>query len=141
MSVELEYFPQHDLLLIRVNGDITIEEYARLGPQTIAILRQATATTNVMIDLRALRHFPTSLKELRKYAVIAHDPTLGWIVVLTGERQTLKFIVTVLLQLQVRGAKMRVFDTLEETINFFKGLQPNAREYLNWLDDLYKSIQ
>jgi hypothetical protein len=141
MAFRFDYFPDCALILIRVQGDVSIEENREIGLQIVATLEQVETSADILFDLREIGRFPTSLGELRKTSAIIRSPRLGWMVLLTGDRPILRFIATALIQLQTRSARMRVFDTLESAIRFLKALQPSDRVRANGLDDLYQAVK
>lgn len=141
MAFHFEYFPDYSLILIRVEGDVSIEENREIGLQIVATLEQVATSADILFDLRAIGRFPTSLGELRRTSAIVRSPKLGWMVLLTGDKPLLKLVATALIQLQTRSVRMRVFDRLENAIHFLKELQPTARSRANWLDDLYQSVK
>lgn len=141
MAFEFQYFPEQEFILITVNGDVSLDENREIGLQIAATLEKAEMNADVLFDLRGMGRFPTSISQLRQTSAVITSPKMGWFVLLTGDRPLLKFVATVLIQLQASTARMRVFDTLEGAINFLKDTQPAARQRANWFDDLYKSVK
>ncbi len=141
MAFEIQYFPEQMLIFMRVHGDVSLEEYARISPDYWTVLERAETLTDVLVDLRSMRRFPTSIKQLRQASSDVSSPKVGWVILITGDKPILKFIATIMLQVQTRNGRMRVFDTLEGAIRFLKDMQPNARVRANLLDDLYKAVK
>lgn len=141
MAFEFQCFPEQGLILVRINGDVTLEENHAIGLQIVAALDNLDTSADVLFDLRAMGRFPTSISQLRQNSAVITSPKIGWFVLLTGDRPILKFVATVLIQLQTRAARMRVFDTLEKAVQFLKDTQPSSRERSNWFDDLYRTIR
>ncbi len=141
MAFEIRYFSEQMLIFFRVNGDVSLEEYREISPRYGMVLKQVETYTDVLVDLRAIHRFPTSISQLRKLSMDLGSPKVGWVILVTGDKPMLKFVATVLLQIQTRNGRMRVFDTLEDAIRFLKDMQPNARVRANLLDDLYKAVK
>lgn len=141
MAFELQYFAEQALILITVEGDVSLEEYKEISPQYLTMVEQVGMGTDVLVDLRTMRHFPTSINQLRQGSINVASPKISWIILLTGDRPILKLVATVLLQLQTSRVRMRVFDTLEDTIHFLKDTQPGARARSDWFDDFYKVMK
>lgn len=141
MAFEVEYYPEQALIFMVVAGDISLEEYARISPSYWAVLESVQGNVDVLVDLRAMRHFPTSISQLRKLSIDVGSPKVGWIILITGDRPMLKFVATILTQVQTRRSRMRVFDSLENAVHFLKDIQPNAVERGNLLDDWYQVVK
>lgn len=127
MTYKLQYFPEQAFILIRVDGDVTLEAYREIIPDFLAMLARVDTSADILFDVRAIGHFPTSISELRKTSAAVVNPKIGWIVLLTGDKPVLKFVAIVLTQLLHSTARMRVFDSLESAITFLKDVRPGVR--------------
>lgn len=141
MAFEIQYFPEQRLILIRVGGDVSLEEYRDISPRYWTVLQQVDTGVDVLVDLRSMGRFPTSISELRQASINLGSRKVDWVILITGDRPLLKFVATILLQLQTRNGRMRVFDALEGAIRFLKDIHPNARVRANLLDDLYQAVK
>lgn len=143
MPYTLQYFPEQRLILIRVTGAVSLAENREIGLRISDTLEavEPGVTSDLFFDLRTIGRFPTSISELRKTSAIIRSAKLGWIILLTGNNPLLKFVATVLIQLQTSSARMRVFDTLGDATNFLQATQPTSRDRIDWLDALRKSLE
>jgi hypothetical protein len=140
MAFEETYFPEEHLILIRVWGTVSLEENREIGQRMSALLDEADAKTDVLFDLRRLERFPTAIGELRQISAVVRSPRLGWIVLLT-DNILLKFVATILVQLQTRSKRFCVQDTLPNALHFLEGTQPDTPERKAWLSTLGRSLE
>jgi hypothetical protein len=140
MAFDFQHFSEHHFIVIRVSGSVSLEENYAIGLQLQAILEHVEASVDVLFDLRTLEQFPTSIRQLRSSSALIHNPKLGWIILLTGNKPLLKLVATALIQLQTRTGRIRVFDTLENTFDFLQETPPISRERRFWLTELSKTL-
>ena len=139
MAYEASYVEEQHLILIRVWGTVSLDENREIGQRLNAMLDQAYAKSDVLFDLRRLERFPTSLSQLRQASAVVRSPKLGWIVLLTGNI-LLKFVATVLIQVQTQSVNLRVFETPDAAAPFLQRTQADTAERKAWLADLGKRL-
>jgi hypothetical protein len=139
MAYEARYYAEQHLILIRVWGTVSLEENRDIGLRMSALLDQADAKSDVLFDLRRLERFPTSLNQLRQVSAVIRSPKLGWIVLLTSNI-LLKFVATVLIQVQTQSVNLRVFETPDAAAPFLQRTQPDTAERKAWLADLGRRL-
>jgi hypothetical protein len=123
MAYEASYFAEQHLILIRVWGTVSLDENREIGQRLNAMLDQADAKADVLFDLRRLERFPTSLNQLRQASAVVRSPRLGWIILLTSNI-LLKFVATVLIQVQTQSVNLRVFETPDAATPFLQRTHP-----------------
>lgn len=135
MAYEATYVSEHHLVLIRVWGTVSLEENREIGQCMGALLDEADAKTDVLFDLRQLERYPTSIGELRQMSAVVRSPKLGWVVLLT-DNILLKFVATILVQVQTGSKRFCVQDTLASALHFLESTQPASPVRKTWLADL-----
>src|SRR6266567_1337280 len=94
-----QFFPEQHLLYERVLGVLTLDEIAELHQGEIRSIEQAETPIHVLVDLRLLEQFPTSLIEIRNRVSIIDSPNLRWMILVINTNLVMKFLTSVVMQI------------------------------------------
>ncbi len=125
MAFEFRYIPEYQLIFERFFGKITLEDIYEVNRQAFAVVNQVDVNVNMLVDLRTIRSYPTSISQMRAMIKPTQNPRLVW-VVLVVSNPMIRMIASVLTQLAVRSARFRVFDDVREVVLFIGSLQATS---------------
>lgn len=67
------------LVLIKVSGDVSVEDAEVINAEVVALLRAGEPPVHVLSDLTELRKFPFDLIGMRRALSYLQEPNLGWV--------------------------------------------------------------
>jgi hypothetical protein len=122
MSYEISWYHEKRVLLVRIQGELTLEDMRQCSDAIYETLDLGTAPTHVIADLREIGHFPASLIALKNAARYLTHPKIGWIVVIGGPMLAQMFagILTRTTRINYHAAK-----TIEEAIQLLFEADPS----------------
>ncbi len=132
--------PEHQLLLIRVYGSVSLAENLEIGKRLQATLEQSETCMDVFFDLRSIGRFPLSINQLRQSSAMIKTPKLDHIILLMENNAVLSFVATMLLRLQTTTDRIRTFNSLEDALTFLHSIQDNSPARQQWISDLRSEL-
>jgi hypothetical protein len=100
-------------------GTVNLEEVEQIQHIFAAYLDLGKAPVHVLVDMTRLEEYPKSVSQLKSAMVMMNNQNLGWVVII-NQNPVLKFLTSVMTQLTVSNVRFRLFDTLEDGLEFLK---------------------
>ena len=75
---------------------------------------------HVVCDLKNIEKFPTNVAGMRKSLEQMDHERMGWVIVVGAGNALLRFVASVITQFIIRDVRLRMFDTLEQGIDFLR---------------------
>ena len=120
MPISISWIIEDKLLMVKMIGEVTMEELNDLTQNSLDILSQSAGEVHhQIIDLSETTKLPSHIKEIGDLTrpVNEHE-AMGWVIMFGIKNQLLKFIATMATQLS-RG-KVKVVDSYDDALDTLK---------------------
>jgi hypothetical protein len=115
------FYPEQHLLYECMFGNITLDEVSEFYQSQLDLLEQVDSPVHLVVDLRSLEKFPTSLKNISSQLKGVESEHMRWVILIANTSPILKFVVSTLIQIVLGQSRYRVFNTMDEALTFWKG--------------------
>lgn len=141
MTFSYSFYNEHQLLLLRVCGEVSLAESHEISERLQETLEATHGTpTDIFIDVREVTRFPKSLSDLKKINVRFPPDQFGYFIVLMEHNPVLSYLVIAVIRNLMNTMNVRIFLSLEEALTFLHSTQDNTQVRRNWLSDLRQSL-
>jgi hypothetical protein len=117
MAQEMNYWVERRVILHRVDGNLTSQEFRDANVKAVRLVQEGTAPVHHVIDAVRLGKVELNLKQLSEIVTLLREPNLGWVVLIGGNVIT-RFLASVMTQQD--PVKFRVVDTLDDAVQLIK---------------------
>lgn len=118
MAAKTTWYQENRVVLVTVQGELTLDDMARVDAEVIECIRQGSAVTplvHLLVDMRAMNKMPINLAQVQRTLTHLKEPALGWSVMI-GMSPVMRFIASTVIQMA--GARFRIVPTFEEGVAF-----------------------
>jgi hypothetical protein len=118
MPAAVSWYQENLVVLIQVQGELTLEEMAQVDKETVQHIRQGKQTNplvHLIVDMRAMSTMPINLSQVNRALTHLKEPGLGWSVMI-GMSPVMRFVASTVIQM-ARG-RFRIFEKAEDGIGF-----------------------
>lgn len=131
MPVKVGWLVENRISYFKYTGDVTIEEVTEAAAIGLEFLYQSDAPLIHSIqDNSEQTSFPKEVGQLMKSVRTAlSDPKMGWMMTVGLEGDVIRFVVT--LVGRIARTRHRMFDTLEETVEFLQHVDTSLPDLSN----------
>jgi hypothetical protein len=116
MSYEISWYIPQRVLLIRLTGELGLNDVEAMALDIKTMLEQGTAPVHILLDDTLGGEPPKSLRELKTRMEAVKDTGVGWVVGIGEVNAVAKFLVPLLMKI-VRINFVR-HSTLEDAVQF-----------------------
>lgn len=134
MSYEGSWYADKRVVLQRLWGTVTLEEAAQAHHTMVQFLDEGTPLVHVLVDLSQVEQFPTNLIALKRAMPPIEHSGMGWMLVCGAGNPMLRFVASTIIQIMMPGLRLRMFDTLDQSLTFLQD-QDSTLENLMALSD------
>lgn len=106
MPVTNEWLIEGRVLLTRVSGSVTMEELIVASANGTAMIETGAAPVYNLVDISAMKGFPTRVTEVRQISVGGTSPKLEWIIVYGIQNSMVNFLATLFTQFLKTNSKV-----------------------------------
>ncbi len=117
MTFTVTWHVPNRLYLVRIAGDLTLDELRDGLERTRAFVRAGEPPVHTIIDLRQLGSQPRNLPEIIKASSVLREPNLGWVMILSNDPFS-QFVASVVSQ--ITGARFKIFQDSAAVIEHLK---------------------
>lgn len=115
MEYTVQWHIPKRVILIRVSGDVSIEELARFNDDIVKHLNEGTAPVHLLSIGENIRRVPTNLMKIKQTTTYLQHPNMGWTVIVQEKPNPLTgFMVSV--ATQATGMKLRQVKSLTDGV-------------------------
>lgn len=104
--------------MAHVVGDQTLDQFATLNEELIALLDAGDAPVHLLIDVSQMGSIPSNIMKVQQTFTYLRHPALGWSLFI-GEMNALTRLVVSVTN-QVSGLDIKLVNTLEEALLLLK---------------------
>lgn len=115
MTYEVFWHTPKHIMTVRMKGDITLEEVREIHAIVTQLGQESRQMVHLMIDMRDVTSFPTSLMRLSRALGMVDNRRFGWLLIISDD-PVLRFLMTTLGKLI--KARFRVFGEGENALDF-----------------------
>jgi hypothetical protein len=120
MPYQTSWYQEKRVIYIRVWGDVTIDEIHEMSEEQGQYLNQGKPLVHSISDITHVQSFPNNLAQLRDSMQASRHPNVGWILIVGPTTPLKRFFTSMLTQILIPKARFRMFDKMEEAVNFLK---------------------
>ncbi|MCA0457633.1 MAG: hypothetical protein LCI00_26945 [Chloroflexi bacterium] len=115
MDYTMEWHIPKRVILIRVSGDVSLEELERFNNDILKHLNEGIAPVHLISIGENIRRVPTNLMKIRQTTTYLQHPNMGWTVIVQEKPNPLSgFMVSV--ATQASGMKLRQVKSLADAL-------------------------
>jgi len=118
MPYRFEFYPEKHLIYLCYFGNVTLDDAHDGQECLIAKLAEVDSYVHTLMDLRYMQEFPTSIKLLKNVMRPIQSENLHWMILVTNNNRLVKYLGSILMQVLIRGVRLRLLDTMEEALEF-----------------------
>lgn len=127
MEYKLEWSVPRRVILIKVSGDVSLDELRQFNTELIAFLNEGTAPTHLISIGNDIRRVPTNLMHIRESISYIQHPHIGWTIIVQEKPNPLtSFFVSV--AMQATGMKLRQVKTLNDALTTLQRIDQTLRD-------------
>src|SRR5687767_14970843 len=116
MPISTFWLLEQRIIGVRDYGDITLTELRQTNADVIAMLDAGSAPVHLLLDLTALRKFPTLISASANTMSFLHHPALGYVAVWGIRNPILVPILKVIGR--IVSVDPQIVDSLEQALRF-----------------------
>jgi hypothetical protein len=117
MPFQQRWYVNKRVLLIKMYGDLDLDEMTRNNDEMVAKMNEGTPLVHILIDDAKVGKIPASLGQLKQIFTGPH-PSAGWVILIGPGSQIQNFLVGMIGK--ILRANIRREATLEAAIKFLR---------------------
>jgi hypothetical protein len=118
MSYEVKWRTEDSIILVRLWGDLSIDEFPEFDRLILQHIDQSQRSlVHVWVNLKEVTKFPANVRQVHKALTHLNHERVGWSVIITDNR-LIKFVGHMITQLTKN--RFRAFTTEAEATEFLK---------------------
>jgi hypothetical protein len=117
---EVSWYQKQRVIYWRVWGQSTLEEIAQMGKGQQKLVNEGTVPVHLIANVTDVENFPTDLRQLKVALDGINHPHLGWTLIVGTTTPLKRFVTTTVIQMVIPGVRLRMFNTLDEAVEFLK---------------------
>ncbi len=125
MPYTSRFYPEYHLLSETLFGSVTLDEIRNVHAELTKTIETSETFFHVLVDLRSLHKFPTSIMQMKEGMQPIDDLNLHWMIILTNNGPLIKFAGSILIQLLIKNVRFRMFNSCEEAFAFLEDIDPS----------------
>jgi hypothetical protein len=124
MEYGFEWYIPSRVLILKVSGDISLEDLARFNQSMIGYLEEGTAPVHLISTAGDIGHVPTNLMLIKETVSYLRHPHMGWTIVVQEKANAIAgFILSV--ATQATGMKMRLVKNVPDGLETLRRIDPS----------------
>ena len=120
MPYRSTFYPEHHLFYETLWGSVTLEEIRVFHEGNVRAVAEAQTPIHILVDVRDLKEFPTSIVQMKDVLHPIEGPNLYWMILITNNGALIKFIGSIVIQLVLKNGRFRLLGSLEEALAFLE---------------------
>ena len=115
MDYVLEWHIPKRVLLVKLSGDVSLEDLEQFNGDMIRFIEQGIAPVHLVSLADNIRHVPTNLMRIKQIVTYLQHPNMGWMIIVQEKPNPLTgFMVSV--ATQAAGMKMRQVKSVDDSL-------------------------
>jgi hypothetical protein len=118
MPAETAWYQENRVIIVRVQGELTLDDMAVVDRNIVNYVRQGAPSSplvHLIVNMREMTKMPVNLAQVHRTLTHLKEPALGWSV-MVGMSPVMRFVASTVIQMA--GARFRIVPTLEEGVAF-----------------------
>lgn len=120
MPYQVSWYVEQRVIYCRAYGVASVEDIHHLNHETQSYVRAGQPLVHVLCDLKGLTKYPTNIAGMRQSLEQMDHERMGWVIVCGAGNALVRFIASLITQFIIPNVRLRMFDTLEEGIDFLR---------------------
>lgn len=121
MPVNNSWIIENKVMLLKMYGDVKVEELHEGAKNSLNVLNQSTHKLHQLIDMSETNSLPSNIAQLGEVSrPVNEHPLMGWVIMYGIKNKLIKFIITMTSHLA--KSQLKVADDYESAIAVLKKL-------------------
>jgi hypothetical protein len=120
MPYQVSWYVEQRVILCSATGVVTSEDIHHMNHDTQTYVRAGQPLVHVLCDLNGLTKYPTNIAGMRQSLEQMDHERMGWVIVCGAGNALLRFVASLITQFIIPNVRLRMFDTLEQGIDFLR---------------------